>query len=223
MNNDEIQSGQQIDIPLYLTNGENIMSFEGLVNFNPEHLSYDEIVWSNLLNDFAIEVNVENDEIRVAGAGPFPDGQDGVFATLRFTVNENFDEDETTVSLTNLRWNEETILVDVTSTILTNTLSVGTISNIPSTFSLRQNYPNPFNPTTTLRYDLPEDANVRITVYDLLGRQIINLVNEDVTAGYRSAIWNGTDAYGKPVSSGMYIYQIQAGSFVQSKKMLLLK
>jgi len=94
---------------------------------------------------------------------------------------------------------------------------------IPEIFALHQNYPNPFNPTTSIRFDLPEDALVRITVYDLLGRQIINLVNTDMTAGYRSALWNGTDTYGKPVSSGMYIYQIQAGSFVQSKKMVLLK
>jgi len=94
---------------------------------------------------------------------------------------------------------------------------------LPAEYRLSQNYPNPFNPTTSIRYDLPEDAYVRITVYDLLGRQIINLVNADMTAGYRSALWNGTDTYGKPVSSGMYIYQIQAGSFVQSKKMVLLK
>jgi len=109
------------------------------------------------------------------------------------------------------------------SQFLTPDLSVLNVSLIPEVFALHPATPNPFNPTTSIRYDLPEDAYVRITIYDLLGRQIINLVNTDVTAGYRSALWNGTDTYGKPVSSGMYIYQIQAGSFVQSKKMVLLK
>jgi len=94
---------------------------------------------------------------------------------------------------------------------------------LPRKIVLKQNHPNPFNPTTLIRYDLPEDAFVSITVYDLLGRQIINLVNDDMTAGYRSALWNGNDSFGRPVSSGMYIYQIQAGSFIQSKKMVLLK
>jgi len=102
-------------------------------------------------------------------------------------------------------------------------LTVNNVANIPIKYALDYNYPNPFNPTTSIRYDLPEDAFVSITVYDLLGRQIIILVNTDMTAGYRSVLWNGTDTYGNPVSSGMYIYQIQAGSFVQSKKMVLLK
>ncbi|NQV38181.1 MAG: T9SS type A sorting domain-containing protein [Candidatus Marinimicrobia bacterium] len=97
------------------------------------------------------------------------------------------------------------------------------ISPVPLNYALHPASPNPFNPTTTIRYDLPEDAYVSINVYDLLGRQIINLVNTDMTAGYRSALWNGTDRYGRPVSSGMYLYQIQAGEFVQTNQMILLK
>ena len=90
-------------------------------------------------------------------------------------------------------------------------------------YKLIKNYPNPFNPVTTLRYDLPENSHVNITIFDMLGRQVKNLINQTQDAGYRSVRWNATDDYGKPVSAGIYLYQIQAGEFVQTKKMMLLK
>ena len=89
--------------------------------------------------------------------------------------------------------------------------------------TLHQNYPNPFNPITSLRYDLPEQAQVTLTVYDLMGREVTQLVNSVQDAGYRSVQWDATDMHGKPVSAGMYLYQIRAVGFVQTKKMLLLK
>ena len=94
---------------------------------------------------------------------------------------------------------------------------------IPEVFALHQNYPNPFNPTTQIKYDLPEDVLVSITIYDLMGRSIKSLVNSNQTAGYRSIQWNATNNLGEPVSAGMYIYTIQTGEFRQVKKMVLLK
>jgi len=84
-------------------------------------------------------------------------------------------------------------------------------------------YPNPFNPVTTLRYDLPENGLVNITVYDMLGREVKTLVNRTQDAGYKSVIWDATNDYGKPVSAGIYLYQIQVGDYMQTKKMVLLK
>jgi hypothetical protein len=94
---------------------------------------------------------------------------------------------------------------------------------LPTVFALHQNYPNPFNPTTQIKYDLPEDANVKITIYDIMGRSIRPLVNSNQTAGYRSIRWDGKNNMGEGVSAGMYIYTIQAGKFRQTKKMVLLK
>ena len=93
----------------------------------------------------------------------------------------------------------------------------------PHGFALEQNYPNPFNPITTLRYDLPENSLVNIIIYDMLGRQVRTLVNTTQNAGYKSVIWNATNNQGNPVSAGVYLYQIHAGDFVQTKKMVLLK
>ena len=90
-------------------------------------------------------------------------------------------------------------------------------------FLLISAYPNPFNPITTLRYDLPENIRVNIIIYDMLGREVRTLVNQTQNAGFKSIIWDATNNYGKPVSAGVYLYQIQVGDFVQTKKMVLLK
>jgi len=90
-------------------------------------------------------------------------------------------------------------------------------------FTLSQNYPNPFNPVTTLRYDLLEDSFVKITVYDMLGNLIHELVNQKQNAGQRLARWDATNNQGESVSAGVYLYKIDAGEFTQTKKMVLLK
>jgi hypothetical protein len=129
-----------------------------------------------------------------------------------------------------LNWYVESY--DGTYTVISNTnqffLSQSVLTTndnqlYPKTFALHQNYPNPFNPITQIKYDLPEDALVKITIYDLMGRSIKSLVNSKQTAGYRSIQWNATNNIGEPVSAGMYIYMIQAGQFRQTKKMVLLK
>jgi len=94
---------------------------------------------------------------------------------------------------------------------------------IPSGYKVHQNHPNPFNPVTTLRYDLPQDAMVNITIYDMMGRVIKTMVNNQQNAGFKSIQWNATNDEGKPASAGLYLYTIQAGDFRQSKKMVLLK
>ena len=96
-------------------------------------------------------------------------------------------------------------------------------AQLPHILVLYPNYPNPFNPVTTLRYDLPEKVLVTITIYDMLGRQVKTLMDQTQDAGYKSLIWDATNNYGKPVSAGIYLYQIQAGEYMQTKKMVLLK
>ena len=94
---------------------------------------------------------------------------------------------------------------------------------VPDVYALGQNYPNPFNPSTQVRYALPEQSQVVLTVYDMLGRKVRTLVNGVQDAGYRSVMWNATSDQGTPVSAGMYIYTIRANEFYQVKKMILLK
>ena len=94
---------------------------------------------------------------------------------------------------------------------------------MPSGYSLHQNYPNPFNPVTKLRYDLPENSHVNITIFDILGREVKTIVNQYQNAGYRSITWNATNDHGHSVNAGVYLYRIQAGNYTLAKKMVLLK
>ena len=118
---------------------------------------------------------------------------------------------------------EFTVISQAGEFILVNTsLSIAS-EIIPEAFALHQNYPNPFNPITSLRYDLPQDGLVNVTVYDMMGRLVKTLVNSSQTAGYKSIQWNATNDRNEPVSAGLYLYTIQAGDFRQTKKMVLLK
>lgn len=94
---------------------------------------------------------------------------------------------------------------------------------LPNKYVLYQNYPNPFNPVTTLRYNLPKDQMVNIAIYDMMGRTVRNLINSHETAGYKSIQWDSANDAGVSVSAGLYLYRIQAGDFVQTRKMVLLK
>jgi len=90
--------------------------------------------------------------------------------------------------------------------------------NIPNQFNLSQNYPNPFNPLTKINYSIPKGTNVSIRIYDILGRLVRTLVNEFREAGTYNINFDGSN-----LSSGVYFYRIEAGDFVESKKMVLIK
>jgi flagellar hook assembly protein FlgD len=94
---------------------------------------------------------------------------------------------------------------------------------LPSKFSLGQNYPNPFNPSTTIEYSLAQEDNVSLEVFNILGQHIVTLVDDILPAGEYQAIWNGVDKNGIPVSSGIYLYRIRAGMYIENKKMILMK
>jgi len=95
------------------------------------------------------------------------------------------------------------------------------VTKCPESFYLMQNYPNPFNSTTIISYYLPETANVKITIYNVLGKKICTIVDDKKEKGYYSAVWNGLDDLSRKVSSGIYFYQLKAGNTVTDKKMIL--
>ena len=102
-------------------------------------------------------------------------------------------------------------------------LSAGAPAALPKKIVLSQAYPNPFNPVTTISYRLLEANHVRVDIYDMVGNKVRTLVSQTQNAGTKSYQWNATNDLGQSVSAGMYIYTIQAGDFIQSKKMVLLK
>ena len=95
---------------------------------------------------------------------------------------------------------------------------------IPNNYELAQNFPNPFNPVTTIRYGIPIEGDINVKIFNLLGEEVVILVNnEEKQAGYYAIIWDGRNSYGQQVANGVYIYQLQAGSVTKIKKMILMK
>ncbi|MCJ7497529.1 MAG: T9SS type A sorting domain-containing protein, partial [candidate division Zixibacteria bacterium] len=96
-------------------------------------------------------------------------------------------------------------------------------SIVPEKFELFQNYPNPFNFGTLIKYALPEESNVKIVIYNLLGQKVRVLVEDAQSPGYYTIYWDGRNDRGEDITSGIYFYRIQTGSFTKTAKMSLLK
>ncbi|GBD92533.1 flagellar basal body rod modification protein [bacterium BMS3Abin05] len=125
------------------------------------------------------------------------------------------------ITATDFGWNEsqksEKLSVSVTS------VNEKVSNAIPTDYALNQNYPNPFNPTTEIRYAIPKSANVTISIYNVFGQKVRTLVTGYKSAGYYVANWNGRSDNGREVSSGIYFYEIHAGTFTATKKMTLMR
>jgi len=93
------------------------------------------------------------------------------------------------------------------------------LSAIPAEFSLSQNYPNPFNPSTIIEFSLPNDSDVKLKVYNLLGQEVVSLIDGEMKAGYHKVKFDATSG----LASGVYLYKIHAGEYSAVKKLMLLK
>lgn len=96
-------------------------------------------------------------------------------------------------------------------------------AGIPETYALHQNYPNPFNPSTTIRFDMPEQGFTSLRIYDVLGREVVMLVHKEISAGKHAYSWNGKDMYGQIAATGIYFYRLETADFTKTRKMLLVK
>ena len=222
LENQNVDPGMQIEIPITLSNGNGIYGFTGTLNYDPVYISLDTIELSEFTDNYIKSINItEPGTIKFSGSGTEPLQDSLVFLLLTVSINENF-MGETIISITNFNWNEEDVLDVAAEMVIGYGLHVHS-TEIPSVFSLSQNYPNPFNPYTNIRYDIPKDVFLNISIYDMTGKMINNIVNQHQNPGHFSVVWDGKNTKGENVAAGMYIYMIDAGEFRQTKKMILLK
>ncbi|MBC8376101.1 MAG: T9SS type A sorting domain-containing protein [FCB group bacterium] len=113
-------------------------------------------------------------------------------------------------------------LGEATSSFVMTVVNID-LQGLPEEFALNQNYPNPFNPSTSINFSLPEASEMTLTVYDLSGREVARLVDASMNAGFHQVIWNGLTAQGETLSTGMYIYRMQAGTYTETRKMTYLR
>jgi hypothetical protein len=197
-----------VSIPVKITNTSNVLSAQISLNIDASVASVDQIV-SNLPKGWIMAHNFADGKLNIAmtGMNPIEDGN---------------------IVAVNLRLKNKEAKFDVDGSVTLNdnseiALAKASVRQIPSQYELSQNYPNPFNPSTTIKYALATDSRVSIHIYNMLGEKVRTLVNNQQEAGYYSVQWDGSNDYNQKVSSGIYIYRLEAGSFVQTKKMNLIK
>jgi hypothetical protein len=145
-------------------------------------------------------------------------------------TNEFIEIDTATAAGTLVGSMETTELTALTMRVDSLVLGVqpGGHPEVPLSYVLEQNYPNPFNPSTEIRYGLPHQNHVRLTIYNILGQEVVQLENSVKNAGFHTATWNGLSSTGLPLASGLYLYRLEArgentGSYTRIRKMLLVK
>jgi hypothetical protein len=199
------------------------------LSYDPQALSVEQIVWdTDVLSGLQVLDKEHEGMVKVsaAGMGSLSSGA-LTLGYIEFSMDEIFNDYETSVTISRSRANESDVILDGSVGVYTNSMLVVSDwgdGGVPLEFALKQNYPNPFNPSTLIRYQLPEQTNVTVSIYDIMGRKVRTLLSADnQLAGYRQVLWNATNDFGQPVSAGMYIYTIQAGTFRMTKKMVLMK
>jgi len=196
-----------VKVNLNLSNAANVYSAQWVSQADFSLISI-EGVTATMPEGWQLQWYVEGNQLRVAMAGPTPLSS-GDIAAVSVRMK-----------------NRESRLNFSTDAMLNESFqSVGAveIAAVPTVFALEQNYPNPFNPSTTIKYQIPNDANVNLVIWNLQGQKIRTLVAKEQKAGYYNVVWDGRNEAGQTVSSGFYLYRVQAGSFVAVHKMMLIK
>lgn len=172
-----------------------------------------------------VKTNIRNSEVKInfAGLEAIPQDLEIILLDEKLHITKNLKSDQSYSFPTGNFGTTKTLKLSVgNSNFISDEISDNAL--IPTDFELSQNFPNPFNPVTSIRYGLPRSEKVTIRIFDLLGREVLTLIDgEKKEAGYHVISWNGRDNKGSPVASGLYIYYIISGKFSQSRKMLLIK
>lgn len=196
-----------ISLPINILNTSGVTSVSSEIELNG-NVEFDGVD-SKLPEGWIVFKNYSNGKLRIAMAGA--DAlTSGNLAVLKFKLK---DKESSINVLGNAKLNDN----------VNAELNAVKVKEIPTSFALSQNYPNPFNPTTTIKYQVAENAKVSLTIYDMLGQKVKTLIDNEQEAGYYTVRWDGTNESGSKVTSGIYIYRLTAGKFTSTIKMNLLK
>ncbi|MDZ7362985.1 MAG: T9SS type A sorting domain-containing protein [candidate division KSB1 bacterium] len=237
--NTNASPGSTVEVPIQLLaqGDENALGFS--LNFDTAILSNPQARRGK--DASAATLNTNSSQV---GSGRFgialalPAGQSFAAGTreiviVSFTVNANTTADSARIEFGGQPVVQE--VVDASGNVLAATWTAGrvrietptsvkeTTGEVPSSFALKQNSPNPFNPSTTIKYELPQQVEVKLVIFDLMGRRVRTLVDQRQQSGRYAITWDGRNEQGEVVTSGVYLYQLHAGNFVQTRRMALVR
>jgi len=218
-------SNHMFSVEIYGRDLEKLSAFGFDIGYPYQMMSFQSIKRGDLTSTWQFIDAHENipGVLTIGGFESDPDdtGKNGVIIELLFkTINSDVNTGD--IWLFNLRDDVQTSLISNAKVSVSNSSIIGG-TTIPTEYRLGQNYPNPFNPETEIRYDIPEQTNVSIRIFNSMGRTIRTIVNKNQQAGSYIIRWDGKDEMGIPVSSGIYFYQMTTNQYNQIMKMILIK
>ncbi len=222
--NDGGAKGETVTLPVTLGRGTPVAGVELHLQFDPQYLAFAGLK-SEVMNDVTMSHDESSVHLVWENLGqPIDLATERVLADFEFTLLNEPDE-FTEVEITSAELVDESGTPFVLSRKNGRVLaSSGVVDEtLPGDFWLGQNYPNPFNPETDITFYLPRQVNVTLAIYNMLGQQVTILAGGQLAAGLHTVHWDGCDASGRPVSSGIYLYRLNSSEFTESRKMLLLK
>ena len=208
--------GERVRLAVKVDDGEGIFSAGMTITYDPEVLRAVDALVTELTSGYVMAHKAEEGRIRIALAGARALKGGGAMVEVAFEVLKAVDRyGSSRITFEQVQLNEGRIPVVVQSAHL--------VASLPEEFALSQNYPNPFNPATTIVYQLPVEAEVRLEIYSILGQRVRVLVDGVQEAGYYAVGWDGRDEVGQEVGVGIYLYRLQADHFVRTKKLVIIK
>ena len=210
--------GVRVTIPMEIADVSGVASIQAIVRFDPDVLTVDNVAPSGIGTGLNFTSFIDKGEIRLAFAGDRILETGGRLAELSFQVSEEVrGKVSTPVTITHVLANEQ----NLTARAVGGTIDV---TGKPESFALFQNYPNPFNPTTTISFQVPDDrSRIRVVIFNLLGQQVRTLEDGVRDAGVHKMVWDGRNDAGVAQPSGVYLCQLRSGSFVQTRKLTMMK
>ncbi len=210
-----VQIGNSLKVPILLDETRDVRSGMIELSYDPTQYRVSSVKTAEASKDYLIFSAIEGGSVRVAlaGAQAKHTGEGAIIEVELEAIGAATDRAPLALQMASFNGGRiQAVAIDKSS-----------MANAPLDFSLAPNYPNPFNPETTLRYALPQSGEVKLVIYDMLGQEVRTLVHEMQAPGVYTVLWNGHNEHGFAVASGLYFYRIEAGNFVQTRKMTLVR
>ena len=218
----EFKAGETYTIQLIARNTAGVRAYFVNMNYDKEVFTYNSIRKGDFIqaSSYSFPV-IEGETVGLVNSvyGSTITSGDGILAEVTFTALKDGSLSSNMLSIEQASFVNENYIQE----ILIDSPTGVEVDAAPAAFVVGQNFPNPFNPTTTITFAIPNDGNVRVEVYDILGQRVATLVDNSLSAGNHSVVWNATNERGNEVAAGVYFYTIKAGSHAATKRMILMK
>ncbi len=207
----------QFMVPVKVNSTGEILSAKLKITYDPQVLCFQDLSLGETMREYCVNYHLNQGELTIALAGAHAITSTSDLVLVKFeTIDHKFNP-QSTIKLKQVVLNEGLIKANFFDNQLSHNPSM------PFTMELLQNYPNPFNPQTHILFQIPKTTRVVLEIYDILGQETCTLINEEMPAGYHEVSWDGRDSNGRKIASGVYIYMLKAGDFMDSKKMLFIQ